>query len=127
MTNVPGIGRARVVSKPWGEERVFAENSRYAGKVILIKAGESLSYQYHERKEETVFVLEGTLGLETEVGGTRCLLELRAGELFHIVPGTRHRMFAPSGDCTVAEVSTPELDDVIRLEDRYGRKGTSAP
>ena len=95
--------------------------------MIVIRAGESLSYQYHERKEETVFVLEGTLGFETEVEGSRRLLELSAGELFHIVPGTRHRMFAPSGDCTIAEVSTPELDDVIRLEDRYGRKGTSAP
>jgi mannose-6-phosphate isomerase-like protein (cupin superfamily) len=125
--NVPGLGRPKVVSKPWGEEQVFAANAKYAGKVIRIKAGESLSYQYHERKEETVFVLEGTLGFETEAGGSRLLLELKAGELFHIVPGTRHRMYAPSGDCTIAEVSTPELDDVVRLEDRYGRQGTSAP
>ncbi len=124
---VPGLGRPRVVSKPWGEERVFAENPKYAGKVILIKAGESLSYQYHERKEETVFVLEGTLGFETEVDGSRRRLELTTGELFHIVPGTRHRMYAPTGDCTIAEVSTPELDDVVRLEDRYGRQGTKAP
>ena len=125
--NAPGLGRSRVISKPWGEERVFAENAKYAGKVILINAGESLSYQYHERKEETVFVLEGTLGFETEVDGARRRLELTAGELFHIVPGTRHRMYAPAGNCTIAEVSTPELDDVVRLEDRYGRQGTSAP
>jgi mannose-6-phosphate isomerase len=125
--SVPGLGRPRVVSKPWGEEKVFAENARYAGKVITIRAGETLSYQYHERKEETVFVLQGTLGFETEVGGERRLLELEAGELFHITPFTRHRMYAPKGDCTIAEVSTPELDDVVRLEDRYGRKGTSAP
>jgi mannose-6-phosphate isomerase-like protein (cupin superfamily) len=116
-----------VVSKPWGEERVFAETARYAGKVIVIRAGESLSYQYHERKEETVFVLEGVLGFETEDAGGRRKLELKTGELFHVVPGTRHRMFAPRGDCTIAEVSTPELDDVIRLEDRYGRQGTSTP
>ena len=125
--SIQGLGRPRVVSKPWGDETVFAENAKYAGKVIQIKSGESLSYQYHERKEETVFVLEGVLGFETEVDGARVCLELQEGELFHIVPFTRHRMFALKGDCTIAEVSTPELDDVVRLEDRYGRTGTSAP
>ncbi len=122
-----GRGHPRVVRKPWGEERVFAEGARYAGKVILIRSGETLSYQYHQRKEETVFVLDGVLGFETEVDGVRRLLELRPGELFHITPGTRHRMYAPGADCTIVEVSTPELDDVVRLEDRYGREGTSAP
>ena len=123
----PGPGRPRVVSKPWGEERIFAEGGRYAGKVIVVRAGESLSYQYHERKEETILVLEGVLGFETEADGVRCQLRLAAGQLFHVVPGTRHRMYGLETDCTLVEVSTPELDDVVRLEDRYGRKGTSAP
>ena len=117
----------RVVPKPWGEERVFAECDRYAGKIILVRAGQTLSYQYHVVKEETLHVLQGTLGLETEEDGRRVILRLGAGETFHVSPGTRHRMFAEAEDCTVVEVSTPELDDVVRLEDRYGRAGTIDP
>lgn len=123
----PRIAVPRVVPKPWGEERVFAESSRYAGKFITIRSGESLSYQYHNRKEETVHVLDGTLGLEVEQDGQRRVLTLRPGTSFHISPGTKHRMFADGADCTVVEVSSPELDDVVRLEDRYGRQGTTAP
>jgi quercetin dioxygenase-like cupin family protein len=119
--------RPRLVKKPWGEERIFAETGRYAGKLILIRAGESLSYQYHNRKEETVHVLDGVLGLQVESEGTRADLKLSPGDTFHIVPGTKHRMFAEAADCLLVEVSTPELDDVVRLEDRYGRQGTSAP
>jgi len=122
-----GVGRPRVVPKPWGEERIFAETGRYAGKLILIRAGESLSYQYHERKEETVHVLEGVLGLEVERAGEKADLRLAPGETFHVDPGTRHRMYAGEADCLVVEVSTPELDDVVRLADRYGREGTSTP
>lgn len=122
-----GVGRARIVPKPWGEERIFAETGRYAGKLILIRAGESLSYQYHVRKEETVHVLEGTLGLEVERAGEKADLRLVPGETFHVDPGTRHRMYAGEADCLVVEVSTPELDDVVRLADRYGREGTSTP
>lgn len=121
------VTRARVVTKPWGEERIFAENGRYAGKLIHIRAGETLSYQYHVRKEETVHVLSGRLLLDVEVGGVRQTLDLGPGETFHVAPLTRHRMFAGPEDCTVVEVSTPELDDVVRLEDRYGREGTTAP
>ena len=117
----------RVVSKPWGSERIFAANGRYAGKLITIRAGETLSYQYHRVKEETLHVLDGTLGLETEVEGERVLLALQPGETFHVSPGTRHRMFADGKDVVVVEVSSPELDDVVRLEDRYGREGTSQP
>ncbi len=117
----------RVVSKPWGSERIFAANGRYAGKLITIRAGETLSYQYHRVKEETLHVLDGTLGLETEVEGERVLLALKPGETFHVSPGTRHRMFADAKDVVVVEVSSPELDDVVRLEDRYGREGTSQP
>jgi mannose-6-phosphate isomerase len=119
--------RPRIVPKPWGEERIFAETGRYAGKMILIRAGESLSYQYHNRKEETIHVLEGTLGLELEREGERADLRLDPGETFHVTPGTRHRMYAEGADCLLVEVSTPELDDVVRLSDRYGREGTSKP
>ena len=117
----------RIVPKPWGEERIFAATGRYAGKLILIRAGEALSYQYHNRKEETVHVLSGVLGLQADRDGVKADLRLAPGETFHIEPGTRHRMFAEHVDCLIVEVSTPELDDVVRLEDRYGRQGTSAP
>jgi mannose-6-phosphate isomerase len=123
----PGARRPRVVPKPWGEERIFAEESRYAGKLLLIRSGEALSLQYHVRKDETIHVLEGTLGLYVERDGTRSDLRLSPGESFHVEPGTRHRMFAPAGDVLLVEVSTPELEDVVRLEDRYGREGTSTP
>ena len=119
--------RPRIVPKPWGEERIFAETGRYAGKLILIRAGESLSYQYHNRKEETIHVLEGTLGLEVEREGERADIRLAPGESFHLTPGTRHRMYSEGADCLLVEVSTPELDDVVRLSDRYGREGTSKP
>jgi quercetin dioxygenase-like cupin family protein len=119
--------RPRVVAKPWGEERVFAEGPKYAGKLITIRAGESLSYQFHRVKEETIHVLSGRLGLEVELDGSRAILLLSEGESFHVLPGTKHRMFTETGDCTLVEVSSPELDDVVRLEDRYGREGTTAP
>lgn len=119
--------RDRVVPKPWGSERIFAANARYAGKLISIRAGETLSFQYHRVKEETIHVLSGVLGMETESDGKRLVLALAPGETFHVVPGTRHRMFADKEDVLVVEVSSPELDDVVRLEDRYGREGTSAP
>ena len=127
MTGALGARRPRIVPKPWGEERIFAETGRYAGKLILIRAGESLSYQFHNRKEETLHVLEGTLGLQVERDGEKADLRLGPGESFHVDPGTRHRMYAERTDCLVVEVSTPELDDVVRLSDRYGREGTSKP
>ena len=117
----------KIVEKPWGSERIFAANGRYAGKLISIRDGETLSFQYHRVKEETIHVLAGLLGMETESGGERVLLSLGAGETFHVTPGTRHRMFASAGDVLIVEVSSPELDDVVRLEDRYGREGTSKP
>ena len=117
----------RTVPKPWGEERIFAETPRYAGKLISIRAGESMSFQYHNLKEETVHVLSGRLGLEVDRGAGREVLSLGPGETFHITPLMKHRMFASDADCLVVEVSSPELDDVVRLEDRYGRTGTTAP
>lgn len=127
MSGLPTARRPRIVPKPWGEERIFAEESRYAGKLLMIRSGEALSLQYHVLKDETIHVLEGTLGLFVESDGDREDLRLAPGESFHVEPGTRHRMFAPAGDVLLVEVSTAELDDVVRLEDRYGREGTSAP
>jgi mannose-6-phosphate isomerase-like protein (cupin superfamily) len=117
----------RIVPKPWGEERIFAATERYAGKIITIRAGESMSYQFHHRKHESVHVIEGVLKMEVERDGRRIVLDLPPGETFHIEAGMRHRMFAGRVDCRVIEVSTPELDDVVRLEDVYGREGTSKP
>jgi mannose-6-phosphate isomerase len=114
------------VPKPWGYELIFAKTERYVGKILHVNRGESLSLQYHEIKEETLFVVAGELKLTIEVDGDRRELPLRAGEAFHIAPRMIHRMEAIE-DTDVAEVSTPELDDVVRLEDRYGRTGTNAP
>lgn len=119
--------RARVVDKPWGHEEVFAETPNYVGKILFIRKGEALSLQYHEVKEETLRVLDGAL--ELVVGRDPENLEshvLESGAVFHVAPGTLHRMIAVS-DCSLLEVSTNHLDDVVRLEDRYGRQGTNAP
>ncbi|HXH41338.1 MAG TPA: cupin domain-containing protein [Thermoanaerobaculia bacterium] len=116
----------RRVPKPWGYELIFAKTDRYVGKILHVNRGESLSLQFHEIKEETLFVVVGELRLTIEVDGDRRELMLRAGEAFHIPPRMIHRMEAIE-DTDVAEVSTPELDDVVRLDDRYGRTGTSAP
>ena len=118
---------SRSVPKPWGHEEIFAENERYVGKLLVVNAGEALSLQYHERKEETLRVLEGTL--ELHAGPDRSQLRrytLEPGAVFHVAPGTLHRMVALT-DTVLLEVSTPELDDVVRLEDRYGREGTNDP
>lgn len=114
----------RHVPKPWGYELIFAKTERYVGKILHVNKGESLSLQYHEMKDETLYVVEGELRLTVEWDGDRRELMLRKGEAFHIPPRLIHRMEAVV-DTDVAEVSTTELDDVIRLEDRYGRAGTS--
>ena len=108
------------VPKPWGYELIFAHTERYVGKILHINQGESLSLQYHEMKEETLYVVDGELKLTIEHDGDRREVPLRKGEAFHIPPRLIHRMFAVV-DTDVAEVSTPELQDVVRLEDRYGR------
>ena len=109
------------VPKPWGEELLFAHTSRYAGKILKIRAGESLSLQYHERKDETLYLHQGSLRLllpdDADPGAE---VRLEEGQSVHLPPGTRHRLMALT-DCIVFEVSTPELEDVVRLEDRYGR------
>ncbi len=116
--------QARYVQKPWGYELVWAETDRYAGKILHIEAGHALSFQYHERKDETIHLLSGVMDLDVaEPDGPRRTLRLRPGDSFRIPPVLRHRMSAVE-TCDVLEVSTPELDDVVRLEDRYGRSGT---
>ena len=115
----PFVGRR--VEKPWGYELIWAETPHYAGKILHIECAAQLSYQYHERKIETVYVLTGILDLEVATdSGPRQTLRLRPGQSFHVPPGLRHRLTAVD-TCDVLEVSTPELDDVVRLEDRYGR------
>ena len=112
-----------VVDKPWGHELIWAHTERYVGKVLHIKKGESLSYQYHVVKDETIRLLTGLLEMDIETDGERGKLQLTPGQCLHITPGMKHRMIALE-DCDVLEVSTPELDDVVRLEDRYGRAGS---
>ena len=115
------------VEKPWGHEIIWAVTDRYVGKVLHIKAGEKLSLQYHNKKDETVMVWSGRMRFEHFAEGQAPQSrELGPGEAFHVTPGLRHRMIALE-DTDVFEVSTTELDDVVRLEDAYGRKGTSAP
>jgi mannose-6-phosphate isomerase len=117
------------VDKPWGHELWWARTDRYVGKLLHVKKGESLSLQYHEVKDETILVQSGRLLFETRPSGEAGALqrlEMGPGDAFHITPGTVHRMTGIE-DCDIVEVSTPELEDVVRLEDRYGREGTSKP
>jgi mannose-6-phosphate isomerase len=113
----------RLVDKPWGKEEIWAETDKYLGKFLYIKAGEMLSRQYHEVKEETICVLEGTLVLEVgmpdEIGFSR--QQLPPGQTFHVKPKTTHRFCATTTSVKLVEVSTPEIDDVVRLEDKYSR------
>jgi mannose-6-phosphate isomerase-like protein (cupin superfamily) len=112
------------IDKPWGYELRFIETERYAGKVRFIKAGSQLSLQYHVTKDEAFLVQDGTLDLVLGAGEKQRVERLGPGESRHITPGTVHRFRAVT-DCTLFEVSTPELDDVVRIEDDYGREGTS--
>ena len=150
-------GRVEIttVPKPWGHETIWAKTDRYVGKILHINAGHALSVQYHRQKDETVFLLSGELKYwvqradvqgpaphapgphrtagtgETPVAARNPIpemthVQLRVGDAFRITPGTIHYMEAVT-DCDILEVSTPELDDVVRLKDRYGREGTNAP
>lgn len=110
----------RRVEKPWGYELIWAETSRYVGKILHIHAGERLSRQYHRVKEETLLVKTGEMLLEIGPTPEARTLRMREGDTFHVTPGLVHRMIAIT-DVDVIEVSTPELDDVVRLEDEYGR------
>jgi len=114
-------GTPRRVDKPWGHELIWAVADTYVGKILQIDAGEALSLQYHEVKEETLYLLSGSLRFYVgPVDGDLEEVRLEAGDSFHVPPFTVHRMVAVT-DVTMLEVSTPHLDDVVRLEDRYGR------
>jgi len=124
----PASGRVNVVRvpKPWGHETIWAHSDRYVGKILHINAGQELSVQYHNRKDETVHLLSGEISYRVKTNELLEDMRLRVGESFRITPGTVHQMVAVT-DCDVLEVSTPELDDVVRISDKYGREGTSAP
>jgi mannose-6-phosphate isomerase len=118
----------RRVDKPWGYELIWAHTDLYVGKVLFVKAGHSLSLQFHREKDEAWLVQSGRAKLELGDVGETVLQEevVAAGAAFHYAPGTVHRVTALE-DTTILEVSTPHLDDVVRLQDSYGREGTSAP
>jgi mannose-6-phosphate isomerase-like protein (cupin superfamily) len=114
----------RRVEKPWGYELIWAEAERYVGKILHINAGQKLSRQYHNQKEETFLVQKGEMDLELGNGADLKVLRMKEMDTYHCLPKTIHRMVAVT-DVDVLEVSTNDLDDVVRLEDAYGREGTS--
>ncbi len=128
MSKQDWVTTAPRTEKPWGHESLFAlVDGKYCGKAIHVTQGHALSLQYHEQKEETISVYSGRL--KVEVGEHESSLEefeLAPGESIHLRPGTRHRVTALV-DTVMLEASTTQLGDVVRLEDRYGREGTSAP
>jgi mannose-6-phosphate isomerase len=130
--NYEGLDRwgfePRRVDKPWGWELIWAHTEGYVGKVLFIRAGESLSLQFHREKDESWYVEGGRAKLELGDTGNAVLNTevVAAGACFRFRPGTVHRVTALE-DTTILEVSTPQLDDVVRLEDAYGRAGTSEP
>ena len=111
------MSRVKIVKKPWGWEVWYARTPKYAGKVLTIEKGGRLSLQYHRVKHETIYVLKGRLLLELD----RRRIVLKAGSAYAIRPKSIHRFSAPDGRVTLLEASTPELADVVRLEDDYGR------
>jgi mannose-6-phosphate isomerase len=116
------------VEKPWGHELIWALTELYCGKLLVVKAGHELSLQFHREKDESWYVLEGRAKIELAAPGEKSPSTevVTPGVAFHITPGTVHRIHALE-DTTVLEVSTPHLHDVVRLEDSYGREGTSEP
>jgi mannose-6-phosphate isomerase-like protein (cupin superfamily) len=118
----------RRVEKPWGWELIWAHTDLYVGKVLFVRAGHSLSLQFHNEKDESWYVESGRAQLELGEAGQGILSTevISAGGCFRFLPGTVHRVTALE-DTTILEVSTPELDDVVRLEDAYGRAGTNKP
>jgi len=112
-----------IINKPWGHEIIWARTERYVGKVISINPCHRLSRQFHQKKDETFFIIKGEMTLQLgEPGSLEYLLNhMRIGDSFHCEPGVIHRMCAGPEGAEVVEVSTPELDDVVRLDDDYGR------
>ena len=123
MPEVPVVKRAEetLVEKPWGYEVRWAITERYLGKILHVRKGEALSLQYHEQKDECLLLVRGAIDAELGVeDGELKTVRLSEGDTLRITPGTRHR-FTAVEDADIYEVSTPEIDDVVRLEDRYGR------
>src|SRR5829696_5988402 len=118
----------RKVDKPWGWELIWAHADAYLGKILFVRAGQSLSLQFHREKDEAWYVQSGRAEAEVGAAGEAVLNQevIGPGAALHFPPGTVHRITALE-DTTILEVSTPHLEDIVRLEDRYGRKGTSAP
>jgi mannose-6-phosphate isomerase len=127
QTTRPGAIATRRVDKPWGSELIWALTDRYCGKLITIETGRRLSLQYHVQKDEALLVLSGRLLLHIEDdAGEMTTRELGAGDAAHVAVGRRHR-FEAIERVELVEVSTPELGDVVRVEDDFGREGTSNP
>lgn len=116
-------GKINKVEKPWGYELIWAKTSQYVGKILHINSGHQLSLQFHRVKEETIFIAKGRMTFVfEETPGKLIEIELREGDVHHIPPGRQHRMIAVE-DTDVFEVSTPHLEDVVRIQDSYGRTG----
>ena len=111
--------RVETVKKPWGREMIFARAAKYVGKILVIEKGCRLSLQYHRKKHESLLVLRGKLRLRLG----RATRLIGPGCAFAVPPRTIHRFEAPHGRVTLIEVSTPELWDIVRLQDDYGRRG----
>ena len=130
--NLEGLDRwafdARKVEKPWGWELIWAHADEYVGKILFVRAGCALSLQFHREKDESWYVQSGRAELELGEAGQAVLSTevVGPGACFRYRPGTVHRVKALE-DTTILEVSTPQIDDVVRLEDLYGRAGTSEP
>ena len=126
MPEMPAVKRAEetIVEKPWGYEVRWAITDRYLGKILHVRQGEALSLQYHERKDECLLVVRGAIDAEVGVEDANLrTVRMSEGDTIHLEPGTRHR-FTAVEDADIYEVSPPEIDDVVRLEDRYGRAGS---
>lgn len=113
------------VEKPWGYEIWFAHTEQYVGKVIHINEGFKLSLQYHQEKDETLHCFQGNAVLVYEKEGVLVEEVMKQGRSFHVSPGTKHRLKGGEGGCDILEASTSQIEDVVRLEDDYGRSGTS--
>jgi mannose-6-phosphate isomerase len=130
--NLEGLDRfsfqSEKVEKPWGHELIWAKAEKYAGKLLFVRAGQALSLQFHREKDESWYVLEGRAELQLGAAGQAVLTTevVGPGAAFRFRPGTVHRIRAVE-DTMILEVSTPQLDDVVRLEDEYGREGTTQP
>ncbi len=108
------------VEKPWGYELIWARTDRYVGKILHIEPGHLLSLQYHNKKDETIYVLKGEIIFRVKEADELTERRMREGESYHVTPGTVHQMEAVTA-ADLLEASTPELDDVVRIQDRYGR------